>query len=292
MLRFSRLVGSFRGLALLTLMLLIHTPCLGAQDLRVMSFNIRYGTADDGENAWPLRQDLVAEAMTVFQADIVGVQEALAFQLEELSERLPSFDWVGVGRDDGLAAGEYAAIFYRKGRFRVLETGTFWFSDTPDTPGSMSWGNEIPRICTWARFLDQDAGHEFVFFNVHWDHRSQPSREKAASLLLERIRAMAGGAEGVLVTGDFNAGEENPAFRSLLESPLVELREPFRLLFPHAENVGTFHGFQGSSEGEKIDAILMGPGWDVLNAGIDRFRSGGRYPSDHFPVTATLRWGR
>ena len=256
-----------------------------------MSFNVRYGTAADGENAWPLRREMVAGVLGEFQPDVVGIQEALLFQLEELSALLPEMSWVGVGRDDGVTEGEFAAILYRSDRLEVVGEGTFWFSDTPEVPGSMSWGNEIPRICTWGRFRDRASGAVFTLFNLHWDHRSQISRERGAQLLLDRIRNRGNPQDRVLVTGDFNAGEENPAFRALLEAEDPSLKDPFRVRFPEARGVGTFHGFNGGSEGEKIDAVLVGYGWEVLDAEIDRTNFKGRYPSDHNPVTAVLRWG-
>ena len=255
-----------------------------------MSFNIRYGTANDGENAWPLRRELVAEVVRDFDAEVVGLQEALHFQLQELESRLPGYGWEGVGRDDGREAGEYAAILYREDRMELLAEGTFWFSDTPEVPGSMSWGNEIPRICTWVRLRPREGGGEFTLLNVHWDHQSQPSRERAAALLLERMRSMGGEGQLMVVTGDFNAGEGNPAFRALLTSSDVPLRDSFRGLHPDSSEVGTYHGFRGGTEGEKIDAVLMGPGWGAAEAGIIRTRHEGRYPSDHYPVTAVLGW--
>ena len=135
------------------------------------------------------------------------------------------------------------------------------------------------------------AGNVFTLFNLHWDHRSQVSRERGAQLLLDRIRNRGNPQDRVLVTGDFNAGEENPAFRALLEAEDPSLKDPFRVRFPEAREVGTFHGFNGGSEGEKIDAILVGPGWEVLDAAIHRASFNGRYPSDHHPVTAVLGWG-
>jgi endonuclease/exonuclease/phosphatase family metal-dependent hydrolase len=281
------------GTAACLLPLLLALPGVpgDAQELRVMSVNIRYGTAQDGENAWPLRRGLLEDVLRTFHAHVLGLQEALHFQLEELAETFPDMEWVGVGRDDGLTAGEYSAIVFRKSRLELLEDGTFWFSDTPEIPGSMSWGNELPRICTWARFRDREGGGTFTVFNLHWDHRSQPSREEGAALLLERIRERAGNGgagEGILVTGDFNAGEGNPAYRALLEAEDPVLLDSFRMLHPEARDVGTFHGFRGGMQGEKIDGVLVGPGWVVQEAEIVHTRSGNLFPSDHYPVTAVL----
>ncbi len=254
-----------------------------------MSFNIRYGTARDGDNNWELRRDVLMETIDAFGADVLGVQEALHFQLEELVAAMPRYRRIGVGRTDGVEAGEYAAILIDRSRLEVLEQGTFWFSDTPEVPGSTSWGNDIPRICTWARLRDRTSGRSFYAYNVHWDHRSQPSRERSGELLIRTIAQRASGDDPVLVTGDFNAGETNPAFQQLLQAPEVALSDTFRSLHPAARGVGTFNGFEGTTTGEKIDAVLASGDWEVLAAQIDRTARQGRYPSDHFPVTATVR---
>lgn len=261
-------------------------PAIG--DLRVMSFNIRYGTAEDDENAWPKRRELLFQVIRDIGPVILGVQEALDFQVDALTEALPGFEAIGVGRDDGVRAGEFSAILVDTTRFDVLDRGTFWFSDTPGTPGSASWGNRIPRICTWARVRDHPSGERFYVYNVHWDHESQPSRERSATLLLTRIAGRAHPDEPVLVTGDFNAGETNPAFRALVETERTGLRDTFRDLQTDATEVGTFNGFEGVRDGDKIDAILASGGWCTRSAAIVRTAKGDRYPSDHFPVTAVL----
>lgn len=263
-----------------------------APALRVMSFNIRYGTAPDGEHAWALRRDLVVRVIREFDPAVLGLQEALRFQLDELRTALPRYGELGVGRDDGREAGEYAAILYDQLRLQVLEQGSFWLSDTPAQPGSMTWGNRIPRMVTWARFADRAGGGTFYAYNTHWDHESQAARERSARLLLARIAARAAAADPVVVTGDFNAAEDNPAFRALL-APLpgaeeAALRDTFRALHPDASAVGTFHGFRGGDEGDKIDAVLASPGWSVRAAGIVRLAEGSRHPSDHHPVTAMV----
>ncbi len=253
-----------------------------------MSFNIRFGTAADGENAWPMRREAVAKTLSDFDPDMVGIQEALDFQLHELEALVPDMARFGVGRDDGETEGEYAPILYRIDRLELVDRGTFWFSDTPEVPGSMSWGNEIPRICTWGRFRDRRSGRTFLLFNLHWDHRSQPSREEGAGLLVERIEILRGPDEPVVITGDFNAGEDNPAFLRVMSAPGLGLEDPFRVLHPDETGVGTYHGFRGGKDGEKIDAVLASFHWTVVDAGIVRDRVLGRYPSDHYPVTAVL----
>jgi len=255
-----------------------------AAPLTVMSFNIRYGTANDGENHWLKRRDQLFALLREQRADIVGLQEALHGQIEEILQNVPGYAYVGVGRSDGRTAGEYAAILYRTARFQPRRSDTFWFSDTPGVVKSTSWGNQIERICTWAYFEDRE-GPAFYVYNVHLDHQSQPSRERSAALLLERIGARDPKAPAI-VTGDFNAGEANPAAVAML----AVFRDSFRVAHPDATEAGTFNGFKiGQTSGDKIDFVFVEPGTEVLDAAIVRTSRDGRYPSDHFPVTARIR---
>lgn len=270
------------------------TSAQQSEPLVVMSFNIRYGTAADGENHWTARRKLLLDVVKRQKADVIGLQEALDFQIREIVNAVRDYAVVGVGRDDGKAAGEYSAILYRRDRFHVADAGTFWLSDTPSVVAAKTWGNTITRICTWARFVDRD-GQAFWHYNVHLDHQSQPSRERSTQLLAERIQAR-GTDEPVVVTGDFNVGEDNPALRALVStdgtapSPFVDT---FRVLHPGATEVGTFSGFKaGQTRGPKIDYVLVQPGAEVLSADIVRTRRNGRYPSDHFPVVAKVRLPR
>lgn len=268
-------------------------------EIRVLSFNIRYGSANDGFDSWQFRRGFVIQLIKDSRAGIIGLQEALRFQIDEIHEGLENYGEVGVGRDDGVTAGEYSALLYDRQKFELRDEGTFWYSDTPEQPGSKDWGNTITRICTWARFLELASSCEFYVFNTHFDHRSQPSRERSALLLQERIVSREVSSP-VIVTGDFNSGESNPAILFLTqEAPLeieeglvrskLRLQDSFRKTHPGAQQVGTFNGFEGRSDGEKIDYILVSPDVQVIEAEIERNRYGGRYPSDHFPVSAVLR---
>jgi endonuclease/exonuclease/phosphatase family metal-dependent hydrolase len=244
-----------------------------------MSYNVRYATAADGPDSWVLRRAGVFALINARRPDVLGVQEALASQVDELLVHLPGYSYVGVGRDDGKRAGEYAAVFYRRDRASVVESGTFWLSDTPDVVGSKTWGNNVVRVCTWAK-LRTTEGAEFTVYNAHFDHESQPSREKSAALVRSRVSGFA------VVMGDFNAGESNAAVTSLISGGIVDT---FRTLHREATEVGTFNGFDPkASKGEKIDYVLCTPGWKVLESGIDRTLYNGRAPSDHFPVWAVL----
>lgn len=273
------------------LLLLACCPALADAQapVRVMSFNIRYGTARDGAHVWPNRRAHVATTIRDHAPHLLGLQEALRFQLDELAPLLPGYREIGVGRDDGETKGEYAALLVDTARFEVLEHGQFWFSDTPTVPGSMSWGNRITRLCTWARVVDRITGDTVRVYNQHWDHESQPSRERSAQLLLSRIASESRSSDRILVMGDFNSGEDNAAFRSLLADSRVGLMDAYRQVHPNDSVVGTFHAFKGDSVGDKIDAILVGRGWSVLDAVIDRRRFGDLWASDHFAVSVVLR---
>jgi endonuclease/exonuclease/phosphatase family metal-dependent hydrolase len=265
--------------------------------LTVMSFNIRYGTANDGENHWTRRREMLLDVVREQNADLIGLQEALASQIDEIVSSVPAYAVIGVGRDDGKAKGEFSAILFRRDRFRVADSGTFWFSDTPSVPGSKHWGNNITRIATWARLIDRgNCDAAFYYFNLHLDHQSQPSRERSAQLLKQRIAERANPAEPIIVTGDFNVGEDNPALHELVGQPGAGggmLVDTFRVLHPNETEVGTFSGFKfGATGNAKIDYVLVEPGTEVLDAAIVRTSRNERYPSDHFPVTAKVRLRR
>jgi len=264
--------------------------------LRVMSFNIRYDTANDGPNAWRRRREMVFGLLRAERPDVAGLQEVLHAQFEDLANALPEYGRLGVGRDDGKTAGEYAAILYRRERFRVEEQGTFWLSDTPEVPGSISWGNGCTRVCTWARLFDRQSGRAFYFYNTHLDNVSALSREKGARLIAQRIAARSH-RDPFILTGDLNVGENDPPLlflkgegsgQSGAQSP-VPMRDTFRVLHPDAADVGTYHAFGGERGGAKIDYILAPAGIQINEAAIPHTQQDGRYPSDHFPVTALIR---
>jgi len=256
------------------------------QPLNVVSFNIRYGTANDGPDRWELRHPRTIAFLKHLQPDLLGLQEVLDFQIAQLLAAFPGYRSIGVGRDDGIAAGEYAVILYDTSRLESLDSGTFWFSDTPDVPGSTHWGNQICRICTWSKFKDLSSGVEFWHFNVHVDHESEVSREKSAAFLLERIARLSSGAK-VIVTGDFNEHEDKPGIVRLKDGGL---RDTFRILQPGETEVGTFCGFRENFDPDKIDYIFINKSVEVIEAQIVRQRQKGGWPSDHAAVTASLRF--
>jgi len=242
---------------------------------------------------------MVFDVLRNHRPDVVGLQEALDFQIAEIRKALAEYGQIGVAREDGKTEGEYSAILYRLDRFDVDESGTFWFSDTPEVPGSSHWGNACVRICTWSRFLEKKSGRAFYVFNLHLDHVSQPSREKSAVLLAQRVHRRKH-TEPFVVTGDFNTGENNPVVMYLKgrtslsgqngreSNNPVPMVDTFRVLHPDAKDVRTAHSFRGNRKGNKIDYVFTPPVVKVLEAQILYDNVDGCYPSDHFPVTATL----
>ena len=261
--------------------------------LRVMSFNLRMNTPADSANAWPHRVDAVAQI--VASADVVGVQEALPDMLEDLDARLGGWARIGVGRQaDG--GGEHSAVYYRADRLDVLDAGTFWLSETPGVPGSKSWDAAIERIVTWGRFRDRRTGDTLAVVNTHFDHVGQRAREHSARLLVDRLDALAGGGPAV-VLGDFNVTPDNPVYALLTEGTgLQDARVASRT--PPEGVAATWNGFGRDALVRRIDFLFV-RGLDVARfATRDETISGtlgtatARYPSDHFPVEATVARAR
>lgn len=262
--------------------------------LRVMTFNIRYDEPRDKENAWPNRKELVASMIRFHHADLVGLQEALKRQIDDLQRLLPEYAWVGVGRDDGKTGGEFSAIFYRKTRFINLATSTFWLSETPDVP-SKGWDAAYPRIVTWAKLKDTTTGKTFFHFNTHFDHRGVQARQESARLLLQRIYKVAGRLP-VVVTGDFNFKEDTVGYQILTgmnpqqERDLQGMVQDARYLSQggHHGPTSTFNEFKALVPDMKIDYVLVKGKVRVLQHGALSDTWNGRFPSDHLPVLAEI----
>lgn len=261
------------------------SPQVDDNSMRVMTFNIRYNNPDDGEHAWPNRRDSVAALIRFHRADLLGVQEALRGQIDDLTQRLPNYDWFGVGRTDGQEEGEFSAIFYRSDRFELLDHNTFWLSPTPDEVGSQGWDAALPRIVTWGRFRDRNTDEEFYHFNTHFDHRGQTARRNSAELVVSRADSIAGGTP-LVVTGDFNLTPDSEAYQTLVGS----LEDSYHSSATgHYGPESTFYGFELSGEpGPRIDYIFTSSGVDVHRHGTLTDNWDGNYPSDHLPVVADV----
>jgi endonuclease/exonuclease/phosphatase family metal-dependent hydrolase len=259
--------------------------------LRVMTFNLRNSNAADGANAWDERRDFLVDVIRAARVDVLGTQECLAEQGDFLSGRLKEYAYLGVCRDDGCREGEAAAILYRRERFdEPVDSGTFWLCETPQKIGSKGWDAALPRICTWAKLRERDSGQELLFVNTHFDHRGERARMESARQIRRWI-SDAGAGMPVVLTGDFNAPGDGEVHAALLEGD--RLRDAWRVAHPKPlEEEGTFHGFTGVRNRERIDWIVCSKEFDVVSCTTDHTCRDGRYPSDHFPVIAELRLAR
>lgn len=259
-----------------------------------MTFNIRVDTILDGFHRWKQRKRLVVDTIKSNAADIVGLQEAENDQVQLIQYAMPQYSNYAVGRKNGRRKGETCAIFYRKDRFIKLDSGTFWFSDTPSVPGTKDWGNLWPRICSWVHLLDRTTRTGFYVYNVHMDNLSQRSREKSARLLAVRIAARKT-KDPFIVMGDFNMERDNPAMQHLQQVGYQVARSPYpgtvdawSAVHFREREIGTRHGFRGRTSGPMIDHIRLAHNIIPLETSIDQRHFGGKYPSDHFPVISKV----
>lgn len=274
---------------------------------RIMSFNIRNDNPHDLSNGWQYRKERAASMIRFHRVDLCGLQEVVEHQLHDLLNMLPEFAYIGVGRDDGAAAGEYSPILYRKDRFTPVGHGTFWLSETPDVKGSRGWDAVCRRIVTWAKLEDKRTGSKLVHFNTHFDHQGENARIQSALLLKGRMGNIAGG-DPIVATGDFNCTEQSMPYAILTGPDAPSLYDARKLsLQPHHGPSITFHAFRGNEyvhrligedkpsyqwHGEDmfslIDFILISERMTVLQEGVLADHWDGGYPSDHSPVVADL----
>lgn len=249
-----------------------------------MTWNIRYDNPNDGVNAWPNRIQEVAGVIRKYNPDIIGVQEALHHQLQDLLNVLPEYSYVGSGRDDGKEKGEYSAILYCNGRFGVLRTLTIWLSETGE-PGSIGWDAAITRIATWARLYDKELKQEFVVANTHFDHVGKQARINSAIYLSGYFGYMLHtNPQPFLLMGDFNCERTEETYIHLLKiaKGLTDTK-------PANDATGTYCGFEvGGTECKAIDYIFYTPEWALRNYRVITDNDGVHYPSDHLPVLAEL----
>jgi len=248
--------------------------------VNIGSYNIRYDNKGDGINAWPNRKENVKGLIKFHDIEIFGVQEALIGQLKDISE-LTDFAYIGKGRDDGKEAGEHSAIFYKKDRFKLLKSGDFWLSETPDKPGKGWDATCCNRICSWGRFQDLNTKKEFYFFNVHFDHQGVEARRQSGFLMAKKIKEIAGNSSTIL-TGDFNSTPETEQIKTI-QTILSDSREVTKQ--PAYGPEGTFNSFKFDAPMDKrIDYIFVSKNIDVLKYGVLTDAKEQRYPSDHQPV--------
>lgn len=257
--------------------------------LKVMTFNLRYASPKP-PHSWPERRPVMSQCIEESQPDIIGTQEGVYYQLRDIAADRPEYAWIGQGRDGG-SRGEFMAIFYRKERFEPLEYDYFWLSDTPSVVGSSTWGNQNIRMATWVKFLDKLTNQEFYFWNTHFDHVSQPAREKAATLILERINAL-NTTLPVILTGDFNAVAKANKTYDILTGAGALTDTWFSAAKRVGPDVATYHGYgPRKPNGARIDWILTRGPVTAHETGIVTFEKDGQQPSDHYPIFVNLTLG-
>ncbi|RYY61398.1 MAG: endonuclease/exonuclease/phosphatase family protein [Chitinophagaceae bacterium] len=262
-----------------------------AQELKVMSFNIRLNVTSDSINAWPNRVDLVTSQVSYHQVHLLGVQEATPGQMDDLRAKLTGYRSIGGGRDNGTDKGEASALFYDTSRLLSLANGMFWLSKTPDVPGSLGWDAQITRMVTWSKFRDRKTRKIFFAFNTHFDHIGKEARRESAKMVLAAVKRIAGSTPSV-ITGDFNAVPTDEPIRVIMDKndPLHLVDSKDVSLTPHYGPTGTFNGFQSKERDDfPIDYIFIKGAWKVKSHATLSQTWHGRFASDHFAVLASLQ---
>lgn len=283
-----------------TLAILAGVPA-PAQTFSAGTYNIRQLNAEDTArgDGWERRFPVIASLIRFHDFEIFGAQEAFHRQVKDLSAALPEYEYTGVGRDDGHQAGEYCVIFYKRDRFELLDEGHFWLAEDPSRPGR-GWDAKYPRICCWGKFRDRASNRRFWFFTLHTDHKGLTAQKESCRLVLAKIRELCG-ADPVIVTGDFNVGQESDSYAILHDSGL--LKDSYECAGIRYAQTGTENWFNPDIQTfRRIDYVFVSPGMRVLRYGIltDTYRSRetvngntldrARTPSDHFPVLVQLQF--
>jgi endonuclease/exonuclease/phosphatase family metal-dependent hydrolase len=256
--------------------------------INVMSFNIRMDTPADGDNQWTYRKDLAANVIRFYETDIFGAQEVLHHQLTDLLERLPGFDYVGVGREDGKEKGEYSPVFYNKNKYAVVKSGNFWLSEDINAVGKKGWDAACERIATWAIFQEKASGKRFFFLNTHLDHVGKTARRESALLILKQVSALSESLPAI-VTGDFNAAPEDEPVRVLTNTgDPRHLTDTYPISPLRYGPEWTFHNYGRAKERKRIDYIFIKGNFTVKRTGTLAETLNHLYPSDHCPIICTL----
>lgn len=270
---------------LLLLVALIALSSCKSKDVSIMTYNIRMNTPNDKENAWPERVDFLTTQVSYYAPDIMGVQEALPGQIENLNSKLENYSFIGKGRDAN-STGEYSAIYYNHNKYKVENQNTFWLSETP-TILSKSWDAALPRICTYGLFTNLKTGLQLWVFNTHLDHVGAVSRVESVKLIMQKIEEVNEKKIPVVFMGDLNV-EPSSDVISQAKKSLEDTYEVANLTYG---SVGTFNGFNyNKSADRRIDYIMVSkmPTLIVEKYAVFNESKDLRFPSDHFPVLVNL----
>ena len=254
-----------------------------AQEIKVMSYNIRLGSGEDGTNSWQFRAPLTLEMLEDQAPDIFGVQEALGYQVDFIKEFTDDYECVGVGREDGKKEGEHMSIFWNKKTMKLLKCGTFWLSETPDKP-SMGWDAACYRTATWALMKDKKTGKKFYFVNTHLDHVGKEAQKNGLALIVDKIAEINPEGLPMVLTGDFNVKPNDPSLKDL-----DARMKCTRKVAAKTDNHHTYNGWGKASKDSVIDYIYFS-GFSACSEyqTITKKYSGRTFVSDHYPITARL----
>jgi endonuclease/exonuclease/phosphatase family metal-dependent hydrolase len=276
-----------KKLFVVVLVFLFKTSVLQAQEIKLITYNIRLDAAVDGVNQWDKRKHKVFELLKAQAADVLCIQEGLPNQVKDLAKKFPAYFYVGVGREDGIDKGEYSAIFFLKKKFKLITTQTFWLSPTPSVPGSIGWDAAITRICTYAKVMYLPKQKELFVFNTHFDHMGETARVESAKLILQKMQELAAESPQILC-GDFNSEPTGGAYRIIERSKEPLLTESSTQM--PLNNKCTFTGFDVKGGiCKQIDYVFYNKYFELIQNQIITQNDGQFYPSDHLPVVAVLR---
>ena len=274
-------------LILTTIIALLAVQIAFAQQMIIGTYNLRFDNKKDSGNLWVDRAPVVVDLIRFHDFDVLGTQEGLKNQLDDISNALPEYDRYGKGRDDGQDKGEHSVIYFKKDKFKLLKSGDFWLSQTPDKP-SLGWDATCcNRICSWVQLQDKKSGKKFYFFNAHFDHQGVQARQESSKLILQKIKEIAG-KDPVIFTGDLNGSQQSDWYKVLATSGW--LNDSYGAVkHPYANNA-SFNGFGLSKRQSRdiIDHIFTTSQFTTTKWGILTDTYFGKFPSDHFPVLAVI----
>jgi endonuclease/exonuclease/phosphatase family metal-dependent hydrolase len=256
--------------------------------MRVLTCNVRYSAAPDGENAWEHRKEFCLRVVRQQAADLICCQEMSGEQKEFFAAGLPEYEWFGMS-DRAQTDNPVNSVFYRRERFRRVSAGGYWLSETPHIPGSRAWNSAALRVCNWLRLVDRPSGHEFRLVNTHLDHISQPAREHQMGMILEEAAVYTPDYPQIL-TGDLNCSAENPVIRSILTAGWTDTYQAVHDNFNPGNTFHAFHGPADENQAGKIDWIFTRGALRALDSALITTQEDGRYPSDHYFVLAEVGW--
>ena len=275
-----------------SLLMILYPSPAPEENVKVMTFNIRYGTADDGDNSWPGRKKILFDLILKENADFIGLQEAMIFQIEEIIQQCPSYTYIGRTRQADRTTGEATPVLYKTAKYDLIDQDTHWLSNTPDVPESKSWDTSLPRIFTWAVFRRKSDGKELVVYNTHYDHLGEIARYESSRIIVSHMHKNFRERD-IILLGDFNALEESNPINYLTENEVFRLSDTYRHLNPEKkEKDMTFYGWNEHipGTGRRIDYIFHAGDLDPLKTYVSNYHKGKRYPSDHMPVVAVFRF--